>query len=274
VARLDGCEVYSVDAVTSVDPTAGTKTDYRPFYGPDHGTHGSPAYWYATRKPADGDGDRGTDVFLALVDQDFRPTTPADPTLVIRTTCTNRDLPARLQRFGDSMALALEAAAPLKRVRAIRTPTLPLRPPPRRGRFWRLVSHLNLNHLSLTDGDEGRVALQEILRLYDFTDPALDPQRAAVVQQVIDGITGVSSKRVVGRVPGAGGGFCRGVEVTVEFDTAKYTDTGAYLFACVLERFFGLYAGINSFTRTVARSKHGEGVQRTWPPRAGERTLL
>ena len=31
---------------------------------------------------------------------------------------------------------------------------------------------------------------------------------------------------------------------------------------------------LNSFTRTVARSKHGEGVQRTWPPRSGEQVLL
>lgn len=273
VARPEGCEIYSVDSVTSVDPTAGTKTEYRPFYGVDHAPDGPAAYWYATRKPSDRDGDRGTDVFLSLVDRDFKPTKPSDPTVVVRTLCTNRDIPGRLQRFGDAMSLALESAAPLKGVRAIRTPTLPLRPPPRRGRFWRLVSHLNLNHLSLT-GEDGRAALQEILRLYDFTDPTVDPQRAAVVRQQIEGISGVSSRRTVGRVPGAGGGFCRGVEITVEFDNAKYADTGAFLFACVLERFFGLYASINSFTKTVARSRHGEGVQRAWPPRAGEQVLL
>jgi type VI secretion system protein ImpG len=274
VARPDGCEVYSIDSVSGVDPSSGAPTEYRPFYGVRHGADGPGAFWHGTRRPSARDGDRGTEVYLNLVDLDFDPRVPSEPTLVVRTTCTNRDLPARLQRFGDAMAIDLEGAAPLKRVRAVRSPTLPLRPPHRRGRFWRLVSHLNLNHLSITDPDEGREALQEVLRLYEFTDPAVDPQHAAVVRQVIEGITGVSSRRVSGRVPGAGGGFARGVEVTVEFDAAKYTDTSAFLFATVLERFFGLYASINSFSQMVARSRHGEGVQRRWPPRAGEQQLV
>lgn len=274
VARPDGCEVYSIDQVTSIDPTAGATTEYRPFYGVHHGPEGARTFWHTTRRPSARDSDRGTEVYLNLVDLDFRPLVPDDPTLVVRTTCTNRDLPARLQRFGDQMAIELEAAAPLKRVRAVRAPTLPLRPPPRRGRFWRLMSHLTLNHLSISDAAEGREALREILRLYDFTDPTVDPQHAAAVRQVIEGVSGVSTRRVVGRVPGVGGGFCRGVEVTVEFDTAKYADTGVYLFAAVLERFFGLYASINSFSQMVARSRHGEGVQRRWPPRAGEQQLI
>ena len=47
---------------------------------------------------------------------------------------------------------------------------MPLRPPQRKGAYWRLLSHLNLNHLSLADEAEGRQALQEILRLYDFSE--------------------------------------------------------------------------------------------------------
>ena len=47
-----------------------------------------------------------------------------------------------------------------------------------------------------------------------------------------------------------------------------------FLFACVLERFLGLYANINSFSQLIAKTKQGEGKYKKWPPRAGEVPLL
>ena len=122
---------------------------------------------------------------------------------------------------------------------------------------------------------EGREALQEILRLYDFSDPEVEPQLAAVTRHMIEGILSVSSRRVVGRTGGpTASGFARGVEVTMEFDEPKYVGTGAFLFACVLERFLGLYASINSFTQLIGKTKQGEGYFKKWPPRAGEQPVL
>src|SRR5207302_11231248 len=129
-------------------------------------------FWYATRRPAP--DDQGTDVYLTLVDLDFNPGRPGADTLVVRTTCTNRNLPDQLQRLGDQLALRLEAAAPLTGIRCVRTPTRALRPPLRRRAYWRLLSHLSLNHLSLSDSVEGLEALKEILRLYDFSDSKAD----------------------------------------------------------------------------------------------------
>src|SRR5205823_1509857 len=143
----------------------------------------------------------------SLVDLDFDPRQPAASTLVVRTTCSNRDLARQLQRAGEQLHLELEAAAPLAGIRCVRTPTTPLRPPRRRGAYWRLISHLSLNHLSLTpqverwelltrsDRDscerEGREALKEILRLYDFSDPNAGQQLEQVNRQLIDGIQAI-----------------------------------------------------------------------------------
>jgi type VI secretion system protein ImpG len=169
----------------------------------------------------------------------------------------------------------LEAAAPLSRVLCLRTPTAPLRPPLRRGSHWRLVSHLCLNHLSLADPLEGLEALQEILRIYDFSESEVGQQQAAVTRQLIEGITALSTKRVVGRTGGGpASGFCRGIEVNIELDEQKYVGTGVYLFAAVLERFLGLYAGLNSFTQLVAKTTQGERYFKKWPPRAGELPLV
>lgn len=277
VAHQRGMEIHSIDAITSTDPISATTTEYHPFYSFRHGRDRDnvQTFWYTSRRPSLQEGDRGTEVYLNLVDLGFNPRVPAEAVLVIRATCTNRDLPSQLQRAGEDLYFELEAAAPLSRIRCLRSPTTPLRPPVRRGSHWRLISHLCLNHLSISDPDDGCSALQEILRLYDFSDPEAGQQLSAVVRQVIEGILGLSSRRVVGRTGGpTSSGFARGVEVTIEFDEQKYVGTGMFLFASVLERFLGLYASINSFSQLIARSKQGEGYFKKWPPRAADLPLL
>lgn len=274
-----GYEVYSIDAVKGVGEEEGD-VDYRPFFDITHpsGRDGREAFWYASRRASNQPKDQGTDVFLTLVDRGWDPLRPAEMNLTVWTTCTNRDLPSHLQRAGDQLVLEMELAAPVSAVQCLRTPTLPLRPPrQRRGSYWRLLSHLSLNHLSLTDPAEGLAALQEILRLYDFSDSDSGHQRAEIHAALVEGVVGLSSKRVVGRVgTGAGSGFCRGVEVTIEFDEEKYVGTGAYLFAGVFERFLGLYATVNSFTQIVAKAPDDKGgrIIKRGVPRAGDVPLI
>jgi type VI secretion system protein ImpG len=152
VAHPLGMEVYSVDSVVTADPTAGVSEEVVPFYSFRHGRppEAQQAFWYSSRRSSRLEGDRGMDTYLTLVDHAFTPYAPADSTLVVRTTCTNRSLPNQLQMVGDSVRFELEAAAPLTRIRCLRSPTSPLHPPLRRGAHWGLVSHLNLNHLSIT----------------------------------------------------------------------------------------------------------------------------
>ncbi len=277
VSQPLGMEVYSIDEVTSADPTAGVTTTYQPFFSFHHGEGQQQrrAFWYATRRPSTREGDAGLEIFLHLVDLDFDPRLPSGSTLVVRTTCTNRDLARQLQRAGEQLYFELEAVAPLAGIRCVRTPTLPLRPPRRRAAYWKLLSHLSLNHLSISDPIEGKAALQEILRLYDYSDPESGQQLAEINRLLIEGITSVSSRRVLGRTSsGAASGFCRGVEITIELDEEKYIGTGAYLFASVLECFLGLYASLNSFTQLVVRTRQTEDVMKKWPPRAGEQVLV
>ena len=52
----------------------------------------------------------------------------------------------------------------------------------------------------------------------------------------------VRCRRAVGRVPGdVRGGFCRGIELSVHLDEDRFSGSGVFLFASVLERFLGLY---------------------------------
>jgi type VI secretion system protein ImpG len=275
VTAPKGMEVYSVNAVTSTDRATNTSRDFFPFYSYRHGGQHEKArtFWYASRKSST--LDQGTEVYLHLIDLDFQPRRALQETVVVWTTCLNRDLPDKLQSVGERLRFDLEAAAPVQRLRCLRSPTSTLRPPLQRGAHWRLISHLTLNHLSLTDPAAGCEALQEILRLYDFSDKEKGQQRAAVVAHLIEGITSVSTRPVVRRTGGpTASGFARGMEVSLELDEQKYVGTGVFLFAAVLERFLGLYASVNSFTELVARTRQSEGILKRWPPRAGELPLL
>jgi type VI secretion system protein ImpG len=263
-------EVYSIDEVTSAGAYLDRTVAYEPFYSLRHATSGPEhrAYWYATRRRSVGESDSGTDVFLSFVNADFRPQVPATEAVSVRATCTNRDVPARLAFGGNQGEFEVQSHGPISRVaRCLRKPTPSLRPRGGRGAQWRLISHLSLNYLSLAESGKGIESLREILRLYDWADDA-------VSRQQINGIRRVSSRPVTGRVRGrAGPAACMGIEVTVEFDESHYVGSGVFLLASVLERFFGMYATINSFSQLVATT-HPEGLVKRWPPRAGNRTLL
>ena len=268
IRRQNATEVYSIDSVTSVSPGTGDVTEFEPFYSFRHAAEreGSRAFWYATRKPSPKKADNGTEIYLSFVDLNFQPTLPATETLIVHTTCTNRDLPAKLPFGGDRGDFEYEGAAPLSRIRCLRKPTETLRSPLRRGTQWRIISHLALNYLSLCAG--GCDALREILKIYNFSE-------SASIRQQIDGIVALDSKQVVGRPRSMPwNGFCRGVEVTLTFDEERYVGAGVFLLAAVLEKFFGLYTSLNSFTQLVATTRQREEPLKKWPPRAGEQILL
>jgi type VI secretion system protein ImpG len=268
IRRQNTTEVYAVNSVVSTSPDLEDTQEFQPFYSVKHaaGKDQPEAFWFAVRRWSPKKGDSGTEVYVSFVDPNFRPTLPAVDTITLHTTCTNRDLPGKLPFGGEQGDFELEGAAPLRRIRCLRKPTETLRPPLRRGTQWRFISHLSLNYLSLCEG--GREALQEILKLYDLAD-------SSVSRQQIAGIIGINSRQVVGRPASMPwNGYCRGLEVTINFDEEKFVGSGVYLFASVLEKFLGLYTSLNSFTQLIAKTQQREQPLRQWPPRAGEQILL
>ena len=169
-------EVYSVDSVTSISPATGESVSYQPFYSFKHSFERArpTTFWHAARRPSPHKDNQGTEVFLTLVDLDFRPTRPASDVVTVSVTCSNRDLPGALP-FGDPDGdFNLEGAAPVRRITSLVKPTRTIRPALRHGAQWRLISHLSLNFLSaVEDGGEGSPEiLREILKLYDFSESA------------------------------------------------------------------------------------------------------
>ncbi len=214
------------------------------------------------RRPSGRKGDNGTEVFLSFVDQDFSSVDPDTETVTVHTTCTNRDLPARLPFRDPGGDFEMEIAAPITSVTCLIKPTMTKRPALGGSLQWRLISHLALNYMSIVEG--GEEALKEILRLYDFDD-------SPTTRQQINGIVSLKSEHVTRRI---GRSFCRGVQITVEFDEDKYVGTGLFLFASVLEQFFGQYVSVNSFSQLRVKTIQSKAILKIWPPRNGNRILL
>ncbi len=268
VRRRNATEIFSVDEVISSSPQSPEVIRFEPFYSFRHGAQRQKrqTFWVTTRRLSERLGDEGTDVYLTLVDLSGRPARPSVDTITVRCTCTNRNLPSRLPFGSEAGDFELEGVSAIQKIVCLHKPSATIRPPVGRGAFWRLISHLSLNYLSLVE--EGREALQEILRLYNFAD-------SAYLEKQIAGITGLRSEKHFARVRSDYGiSFARGLRVYLTLDEEKFEGGGVYLFASVLESFLALYVTMNSFIQLVVSTEQRKEVLRTWPPRAGRQILL
>jgi type VI secretion system protein ImpG len=268
--RPAAMEIWQIERVRETKAD-GSSNVWRPFYRMSNaGTEpDEPAGFYHTVRREIAAPAAGSEVYIAPDEPDFDPEEVSGSVLSIDALCFNRDLPAALPFGGGRPELRLVEGTPaVARLSCLTAPTPTLRRPLRERRFWHLVSHLSLGHLSVVGGGEGATALREVLRLYDLKD-------SAEAHAAIDALVGVSASSGIARVPGArAGAFCRGLDVTLEFEQRAWQDSGLYLLAAVLDRFLALHATVNSFVRTTAVLRGRSGRAATWPARAGMRVLV
>ncbi len=244
--------------------------EFRPFYSLRHDdlTAGAPTarYWYTQRDGAVAQRSPGHELEIGLVDPDFHPAQALHETLSIEVLATNRDLPTQLAIGQPGGDLSVEGGSLAKEIRLLRKPTPCQRFERGQGALWRLISHLSLNHLSLSQG--GLDALKEMLRLYDLP-------RSASNQRQVDGLVGVDYRPATAWLPGRPyATFVRGTEIRLTVEESSYVGVGLHLFAQVIDRFAGLYAHLNSFTQLkLVSSRTGEELL-SCPPRSGAQSLL
>lgn len=271
--RRDGLEVYSITDVGATD-SDGYYTPYRPFYGMNHSrnTDAKPAFWLTHRREVlEGDhrNELASEVDISLVDMNFNPHQVKNQNLEMKLLCTNRNVPRKLTTGqGRPYFEVVDDEYPTERIQCVVVPSATIRPPLRERGYWRLISHLNLNHLSLSQGGGSVEALKEILRLYDFRD-------SASTRNMIDAIAAIHTKPVTSPVQVDGMvSLCRGTQIDLELDPVMLAGTSPLMFASVMERFFGLYGSINSFTKLTVTLNGKDGEFKRWPPRAGEKALI
>lgn len=268
--RAFAYEVQAIDSVKLVrqTPQGEEVVEFGPFYSLRHGQ--SPEknghYWVMRRDEAVAQSSPGFETRISIVDIDFDPAAAETHTLSLELTCTNRDLPLSLAYGEAGGDLTLPGGSNIRSITFLRKPSPTYRFPRGRGAHWRLISHLSLNHLSLSGG--GLEAFREMLSLYDLP-------RSPISARQIGGIADIAHAAANAWLPGNPFPcLVRGVEVRLTIDEEAFVGSGVHAFARIVEQFLGLYVHANSFTQLVVLSKkNGEELLRC-PPRSGDLNLV
>jgi type VI secretion system protein ImpG len=280
--RPQDFEVHTVTEVVghgTPGADAALEQPFLPFYAAFHGSrHSHPAYFTTTREPRmlsdrqRAEGHRsshiGSEVYMQIVDPQQAPYSGALRQLAVTALVTNRDLPL-LMPLGRENDFDCIDSFPVQRVRVVRGPSRPVSPVVSQGLGWRVVDHLALNYLSLSDStpQQGAAALREMLMLYAVH---ADDVRQAQVR----GLLSVRTKPVARRLPLAGPiAFGRGLEVTLEVDRSAFHGHSAFLFGAVMARYLARHVEVNHFVETVLMVA-GKGELMRWRPLCGTRPIL
>ena len=276
-------EIYSVDSVTGISAEGKDDINFEAFYSADDLTAAGENYsaYYALRRRMRQRSERqrlkgtrtsylGADLHINLVDQMQAPYGGDIEQLAIKAMVTNRDLPMLLSIGKHETDFELPDGGPVSAVTALTPITRPRASLAVEGdSAWRLISHLSLNYLSISETDRGNpaAAIRELLGIYGpLGDKSLAKQ--------LEGITRVWTVPIVRRMADEVlSTAVRGLEVNVEFDESFYEGTGVYVLGLVLQQFFAKYVSVNSFTETVIHSPDRGEIAR-WPAMSGKRRVI
>ncbi|MCX8097982.1 MAG: type VI secretion system baseplate subunit TssF [Casimicrobiaceae bacterium] len=272
-------EIHTVRRVRGHRIDDEHETIFLPFYSSaaaDRGEGG--AYFSVRREPrllsersrrhGPRTGYIGSECFISLVDSREAPYSEQLRQITVEALCTNRDLPLLTPVGHATTDLTMTVSAPVEAIRFVVSPSRPTPALAEREITWRLISHLSLNFLTLTDLNptEGAAALRELLRLYA---PLGQPAHASTVAALQHARMSAVSRRLPQPGPIVYG---RGVAIDLTVDELPFAGTSPWLFGAVLDEFLARHVSINAFTELSLHSLQ-RGLIARWPPRVGRRPI-
>ena len=270
-------EIHSIAKVYGHQSDSDRELLFHPFYAAADVDHRGAGAYYSVRREqrvlseqsrrhGPRTGYIGSECFLSLVDANEAPFPSELRQITVDAVCTNRDLSLLTPIGGGAADLTLMSSAPVDKIVFLVSPTRPTAALAEREITWRLISHLSLNYLTLTDASSGQgaSALRELLGLYARLG-------AAGADAQIDAVQKLTVRAVDRRVPSSGPiVFGRGVRLELEVDEVPFAGVSPWLLGAVLDQFFARHVSVNSFTEMALRSVQ-RGFIGTWTPRIGRR---
>jgi type VI secretion system protein ImpG len=261
-------EIFSIEQVIAANPKLRQSVVLEPMHTYRHQTNKQTnlAFWTAKRHPNEMRDRKPSTMSISVVNLTGQTTDPDADVLTVRTLCTNFDLPTRFPFGAAAGDFEAVGHATAKTIIALKRPTPSVDPPAGVDMTWRLISSLSLNYLSLDEG--GRHAMQEILRLHNFTGSTASDNQIGAILAMKASPHFAMVESPFGLVP------ARGTFVEMNVDEQQFAGGGALLFTAVLDRFLAGYCSMNSFSQLHVRTNLRKEAIAQWPPRAGVQVLL
>lgn len=257
----DHSEVFSIEKVTGTVLESGASIEYRPFQDLMGKTLSSSERAYRTiRRPSL--VGRRMETHLGLI---YEPgEIPGDQTLSVRINATNRSLPESLKP--GEISRSLDSSPERLSFSNLTVPTPHIPPPQGDALYWRVLSQIGINFLSLADAGK----LRSLLGIYLFpmernrTMEEANRRRLESIEEVRVG----SESRLIRGV------LLRGSRITVRCRGDGFADFyDLSLFAEILNEFLSVYASINTFIALeVEDTLTGDKI--TCPQRMGTQSLI
>lgn len=271
IPDLDSTKKIEVNQVlkASVVDNENNHYDCRPFFSTNHYDSQSDLqyFWQLHRRASVLDGEQNK-AYISLLDLALKKTSSVDSVLALQLLCTNGNLPKQNALNGSEVHLQFqEGAAPIEKISVTTNFTAKRQWPLKEESYWRLVSHLNLNQLSLYDNHAECEVLREVLHLYDFLDE--DNSR-----QLINSIKNILTEKILLRDPsGILNTFVQGLKIKLIIALPAISGHSLFLFGSILDHLFALNCALNSFTQLeICDEQHK--VLHTWPARSGSKLIL
>lgn len=257
-------DVYSIDHMESRAQGMSDRRLYTPVASFEHEENQATNVGFFTKHLKSSVTGRGFETYVSFAGHKNRDDKLTQEIISVELTCTNRQLPEKL-KVGD-ISLPTSTTPEFVTFSNITPITPSVYPKLDSDLQWQLISNMSLNYSTLTNPQ----MLRTVLRAYDFKALS-DRQAERQLELKLAGISDIqveTGDRLVNGLP------IRGIGITMRLKESHFTSEGdMFLFACVLNQFFSLYASINSYHMlTVIGEEKGEEYK--WPLKMGIQNIL
>lgn len=264
--REDTMEIHSVQRVLGSREGMRDPIEYAPYFSYTHAEKEKEQsrFWHARRSYSKGGQYPGNETYISFVDYEFNASQPPDQSVYAEILCTNRSL-ARSLTAGTE--LQSDTSIPVERFYCMDRPTSQHYLNREAVSQWRLISHLALGHLSLSDNAVSLKMLRELVSQYgDFEDGNVVPELNIMKK--------FEATRVTRRLGyDAWRGFVHGTKFTLTLEDSISRDTRVFLFSQILNHVLPQFTSVNSFSEFEVRRIHAKGIWKIWQPRSGNKAL-
>ncbi|EPW4645865.1 type VI secretion system baseplate subunit TssF [Escherichia coli] len=243
----------------------------RPLFGMDHimPEQSDNIFWHCSySRSGVGNEQSEENVYIRLTDDGgSKSEVLSGDVLSLDVICTNGDLPSLINNGDPEGDFDSDIPIAGLRITALTRPSTMHPAITLTGLNWRIISQLSLNHVLLS-GTDGAKLLREMLFVYNYNN---DPEITAFIGWIKELEVAPVSSRLPGLSPPV---TARGIDITVKLSQDAYMHPECFLFCSFLERFLGLHAPVNSFTRVITMIENEEHTRKVWPVRAGKLSWL